>query len=114
VALLARTRRVTLLEGTADPTSTPIVNGETVEMKAVMNSAGKMVSCEITQRSVGIVLASDRRLEQACNEFFSDPSPPPDARAKDGLIYFIFRSTLHSQPTPRGPVGWLQMQAGLL
>jgi hypothetical protein len=37
-----------------------------------------------------------------------------DARATDGQIYFFFRSTLHSHPTPSGPKGWLQMEASLL
>lgn len=87
---------------------------ETVEAEAVMSPAGEMIAFNVNQRSARISLASDRRLQQACNDAFFDRNPPPGARAKDGNIHFIFRTGIESQPTPRGPVGWLQMEAGLL
>ena len=49
-----------------------------------MDAAGEMIGFDIHQRSARIALASDRRLQQACNDAFFDRNPPPGARAKDG------------------------------
>jgi hypothetical protein len=87
---------------------------EQVEAEVVMDPSGEMAGFNINQRSARISLASDRRLQQACNEGFFDRNPPPGARAKDGRIHFIFRSAIESQPTPRGPAFWVQLEAGLL
>ena len=67
-----------------------------------MDSAGEMVAFNVNQRSARISLASDRRLQQACNDGFFDRNPPPGARAKDGKIHFILRTAVQSAPTPRG------------
>ena len=73
-----------------------------------------MIGFNIHQRSSRISLASDRRLQQACNDAFFDRNPPPGARAKDGKIHFIFRTAVQSAPGPRGTAYWLQFEAGLL
>jgi len=85
-----------------------------VEAEVVMDPSGEMAGFNINQRSARISLASDRRLQQACTEGFFDRNPPPGARAKDGKIHFIFRSAIESQPTPRGPAFWVQLEVGLL
>jgi len=87
---------------------------ETVEAEVIMDSAGEMVAFNVNERSARIALASDRRLQQACNDGFFDRNPPPGARAKDGRIHFIFRTAVQSEPTPRGGMYWIVMGAGLL
>jgi hypothetical protein len=86
---------------------------ETVEAEAVMDSRGEMIAFTVHQRSARISLASDRRLQQACNDGFFDRNPPPGARAKDGNIRFIFITAVQSAATPRGNSYWVQMSAGL-
>lgn len=87
---------------------------ETVQAEVVMSPAGEMIGFTINQRSTRIALASDRRLQQACNDAFFDRNPPPGARAKDGNIHFVFVTAIESQPNPRGPSFWVQLEAGLL
>jgi len=87
---------------------------ETVEAEAVMNPSGEFVRFTINHRSTRISLASDRRLQQACNDGFFDRNPPPGARAKDGNIHFILRIALQTAPTPRGPAYALELSTGLL
>jgi hypothetical protein len=87
---------------------------EMVEAEAVMDARGEMIAFNVHQRSARISLASDRRLQQACNDGFFDRNPPPGARAKDGKIHFILRTAVQSSATPRGNSYWVQMEAGLL
>jgi hypothetical protein len=87
---------------------------EMVEAEAVMSPAGEMIGFNVSQRSARIALASDRRLQQACNEGFFDRNPPPGARAKDGNIHFVFHSAIESAPTPRGPQFMVQMAVGIM
>ncbi len=87
---------------------------ETVEAEVVMDSAGEMIAFNVNRRSARISLASDRRLQQACNDGFFDRNPPPGARAKDGTIHFVFQTIVQIAPTPRGAGSWVQMAAGLL
>jgi hypothetical protein len=97
-----------------DLVGSALATTETVEAEAVMDPAGEMIGFNVNQRSARISLASDRRLQQACNDGFFDRNPPPGARAKDGKIHFIFRTAVESQPTPRGTAYWVQLEAGLL
>jgi hypothetical protein len=79
-----------------------------------MDVRGEMVDFNVNQRSTRISLASDRRLQQACNDGFFDRNPPPGARSKDGRIHFILSTAVQSAPTPRGNAYWVQLEAGLL
>jgi hypothetical protein len=97
-----------------DILSSGIPTVEQVEAEAVMDASGNMVEFTINRRSSRIALASDRRLQQACNDGFFDRNPPPGARAKDGRIHFILETALQSVPTPHGTNGWVQLSAGLL
>jgi hypothetical protein len=97
-----------------DLVGSALATSETVEAEAIMDPAGEMIAFNVNQRSARISLASDRRLQQACNDAFFDRNPPPGARAKDGRIHFIFRTAVESQPTPRGTAYWVQLEAGLL
>ena len=97
-----------------DLVGSPLSTTETVEAEAVMDRNGEMIGFNINQRSSRISLASDRRLQQACNDGFFDRNPPPGARAKDGQIHFVFRTAVQSQPSPRGTAYWVQLEAGLL
>lgn len=87
---------------------------ETIEAEAIMNPRGEMVRFNITKRSARISLASDRRLQQACNDGFFDRNPPPGARATDGNIHFILRTNVEVGPSPRGWSGYVEFMAGLL
>jgi hypothetical protein len=97
-----------------DLASSALATTETVEAEAIMDVQGEMVDFNVNQRSARISLASDRRLQQACNDGFFDRNPPPGARAKDGRIHFILRTAVQSAPTPRGNAYWVQLEAGLL
>jgi len=97
-----------------DLVASPLATTERVEAEAVMDAAGEMISFDIHQRSARIALASDRRLQQACNDAFFDRNPPPGARAKDGKIHFVFITAVQSSPSPRGTAYWVQLEAGLL
>jgi hypothetical protein len=97
-----------------DLVASALATTEHVEAEAVMNPAGEMVGFEIHKRSARIALASDRRLQQACNDGFFDRNPPPAARTKDGNIHFVFITSVQSSPSPRGTAYWIQLEAGLL
>jgi hypothetical protein len=97
-----------------DLVGSALATAETVEAEAVMDPSGEMVAFNVNQRSARISLASDRRLQQACNDGFFDRNPPPGARAKDGRIHFVFRTAVESAPSPRGTAYWVQLEAGLL
>jgi hypothetical protein len=86
---------------------------EMVEAEAVMDARGEMIGFHVHQRSARISLASDRRLQQACNDGFFDRNPPPGARAKDGNIHFMLIIAVEHQPGPRGGGYWIAMSAGL-
>jgi hypothetical protein len=87
---------------------------ETVEAEAVMDPHGEMIRFTIKQRSARISLASDRRLQQACNDAFFDRNPPPGARAADGNFHFIMRTNVQVGPSQRGWSGYVEFMAGLL
>lgn len=87
---------------------------ETVEAEAVMDPRGEMILFTINRRSTRISMASDRRLQQACNDGFFDRNPPPGARAADGNIHFILRTNVELGPSPNGWGGFVQFTAGLL
>jgi hypothetical protein len=87
---------------------------ENVEAEAVMSPRGDMIRFTIKQRSARVSLASDRRLQTACNDAFFDRNPPPGARAADGNIHFILRTDVQVGPSPRGWQGYVRFMAGLL
>jgi hypothetical protein len=87
---------------------------ENVEAEVIMDARGEMVGFVINQRSTRIALASDRRLQQACNDGFFDRNPPPGARAKDGKIHFVFQTAVELSPSPRGSSYYVFLAAGLL
>lgn len=97
-----------------DLTGRMLPSTESIEAEAVMDQAGEMAAFTVHQRSPRLLLASDRRLQLACNDGFFDRNPPPGARAKDGRIHFVFRTAVQSTPSPQGMAYWVQLQAGLL
>jgi len=97
-----------------DLVGSALATTETVEAEAIMDPAGEMIAFNVNQRSARISLASDRRLQQACNVGFFDRNPPPGARAADGSIHFIMRTNVEVGPSPRGWTGYVEFMAGLL
>jgi hypothetical protein len=94
--------------------SSGIATTEQVEAEVVMSPGGDLMAFNVNQRSARISLASDRRLQQACNDAFFDRNPPSGARAKDGNIHFIFQTAIQSYPSSRGPSFLVQMGVGLM
>ena len=93
-------------------TSAPLTAEEQIEAEAVMDARGEMIAFTITRRSSRITLASDRRLQQACNVAFFDRNPPPGARWEDGNIHFLFATAIQSAGGPQAAF-WVQLAAGL-
>jgi hypothetical protein len=91
----------------------PINAEEQIEAEAVMNARGDMIGFTVTSRSARITLASDRRLQQACNVGFFDRNPPPGARASDGNIHFVLETALQASGSPQGGSVWVLLGAGL-
>lgn len=87
---------------------------EMIEAEAVMDSRGEMILFTIKRRSARISLASDRRLQQACNVGFFDRNPPAGARAADGNIHFVLHTNVQVGPSARGWSGYVEFMAGLL
>ncbi len=96
-----------------DLAGAPLSAEEQIEAEAVMDPRGEMIGFTITRRSSRISLASDRRLQQACNVGFFDRNPPPGARFEDGNIHFVFATEIQAAGTPQGGAYWVQLAAGL-
>lgn len=96
-----------------DLSNAPLSAEEQIEAEAVMDPRGEMIAFTITKRSPRITLASDRRLQQACNVAFFDRNPPPGARFEDGNIHFVFATAIEAAPSARGAAFWVQLAAGL-
>ena len=75
-----------------------------VEAEAVMSPRGEMVGLHHQRARRASRCASDRRLQQACNDGFFDRNPPPGARGPDGNIHFILQTNVEAGPSPRGPM----------
>lgn len=96
-----------------DITNASLTAEEAIEAEAVMDPRGEMIGFTITRRSSRITLASDRRLQQACNVGFFDRNPPPGARWEDGNIHFVFAAQIQVAPSSRGSFYQVLMSAGL-
>jgi hypothetical protein len=96
-----------------DITNASLSAEEAIEAEVVMDPRGEMIGFTITKRSSRVTLASDRRLQQACNVGFFDRNPPPGARFEDGNIHFIFATQIQVAPSSRGSFYQVLMQAGL-
>lgn len=89
---------------------------ESATIEAIMDRKGQLVAVNVKDRSMSIVLATDRNLQNACQQGFFDRNPPSGAEANDGNIHFIFeaRVAISVDPHGRGPMGGALLSAGLL
>ena len=66
-----------------------------VTIEAKLTVDGELVGLVLRSRSGSYSI--DESLLNACQQGAWDQNPPPEAKAEDGLIHFIFRSDINAQ-----------------